>query len=635
MERDDRELRHPLVRRRLLRALGSLGAVGLAGCSGGDSGTPKAGGSSTATETSAPTDTPPQTEERDNETAARTEEPVDVETPEPIEIVVAQDGSGDHQTVQAAVDAAPGSTATEARILIQPGRYKEKLTVPESRPNTTFVGVGDGEVVLTYDDDNEAVGGTSASATVTVEADDFTAWDVTFENTFGRGSQAVALNTDADHAVYANCRFLGHQDTLLADGAGKRQYFSDCRIEGTTDFIFGGATALFENCEVVCLEGASHVTAASTPPSADYGYVFESCEVVGPGAGDDSCDLGRPWKSGANVVYLRSFLGDQIRPAGWQNWNGRGDSAFYAEYDNDGPGYVPEQRVDWAYQLTDAEAAEYTRSNVFGDWNPEVSFVYSGQLVFDGGESVAVSVKIWNPSTSTLEGVDLTLDPPNGDWSVAAANETSFDAIEPGGSNTLTWQVTPPESARGEYDLTVSGGRDALTTTKPVLVVDTSGDTAPIPYALNNGGERAVQIDGLTYEPLTNPDDRKYVTDPSGLGSWALRGADIANTNHDELYWTENSGEDMSFSVTVPNGTYDVTLHFAEIYHSKPGQRIFDVSIQGETVFEKLDLVERVGPKTALTTTVSNVEVTDESLDVSTTTHKDNSKLSGIAIREA
>ncbi|ESP90180.1 pectinesterase family protein [Candidatus Halobonum tyrrellensis] len=293
------------------------------------------------------------------------------------DIVVDGAGDGEFETVGAAVGAVPAFREEETRILVRAGRYDEKLVVPTHKTNVTLVGEGAAETVLTHDDHNgkpDGFGGefgTSGSASAFLFGDGFTARDLTFENDAGRVGQAVAARVDSDRAVFDGCRFVGNQDTLYTHGRGTRQYYRDCRIEGTVDFVFGWATAFFEGCEVVSKGESGYVTAASTPEGEPFGYVFDDCRFVGEGP-DGSVYLGRPWRPHARTVVLNSYLGPHVRPAGWHNWDDpdKEETAFYAEYRNEGPGYAPDERVEWSHQLTDEEAADHTREAVFGGWDP-------------------------------------------------------------------------------------------------------------------------------------------------------------------------------------------------------------------------------------------------------------------------
>jgi pectinesterase len=203
-----------------------------------------------------------------------------------------------------------------------------------------------------------------------VQANDFMAENVTFENAAGyTAGQAVALHVEADRAAFRHCRLLGNQDVLFLALGGTRQYFRDCYIEGTTDFIFGASTAVFDHC-VIRSKKNSFVTAASTPAGQAYGFVFLRCALTADTTLAKKVYLGRPWRPHARVVYVRCQLGRHIAPAGWDNWKNPANekTAYYAEYRSAGPGANPAARVPWARQLTAQEAKRYTLQEILGDW---------------------------------------------------------------------------------------------------------------------------------------------------------------------------------------------------------------------------------------------------------------------------
>ena len=296
------------------------------------------------------------------------------------DFVVAKDGSGDFKTVQEAINAIPDFRKKTTTIFIKNGVYKEKLILPGSKNLVKFLGESADKTILTYDDYNQKKNifgeekGTSGSSSFYVFGDDFTAENITFENSSGPVGQAVAIWVAGDKARFINCRFLGFQDTLYTYGAGSRQYYYKCYIEGTVDFIFGSATAVFEDCDIFAKK-QGYITAASTPDSVKFGYVFLNCRIRGD-APDKSFYLGRPWRPFAKTVFINCDLGKIIKPEGWDHWGKESNkqTAYYAEYQNSGPGYKPKQRVGWSHQLTHGQAKEYTLENIFRDWNPKITF---------------------------------------------------------------------------------------------------------------------------------------------------------------------------------------------------------------------------------------------------------------------
>lgn len=293
------------------------------------------------------------------------------------DFTVAADGSGDFTTVQAAINAVPDMRAARTYIHIKPGVYKEKLTLPANKTNISFVGDEVTGTILTYDDyasKKNRFGeniGTSGSSSFFIYGDGFSAENITFENAAGPVGQAVAVRIDGDKVSFRNCRFLGFQDTLYPHGDRSRQYYKNCYIEGTVDYIFGFSVCYFEDCTMFC-KTSGYVTAASTPQGNKYGFVLKNCSIEGSAPEGSFC-LGRPWRPFANVVYLDCRLSKVIHPKGWDNW-GKTDNektAFYAEYNSKGEGAKIQTRVGWAKQLTKEQADTYSRAAVLGDWDPD------------------------------------------------------------------------------------------------------------------------------------------------------------------------------------------------------------------------------------------------------------------------
>jgi pectinesterase len=199
-----------------------------------------------------------------------------------------------------------------------------------------------------------------------VEGNDFFAKNLTIQNTSGEVGQAVALNVNADRAFFFNCTFLGNQDTLYTSGEGTKNYFSNCYIEGTTDFIFGDATVLFENCEIHSKKD-SYITAASTPQGIAFGYVFKGCKLTAA-EGVGQVYLGRPWRIYAKTVFMNCEMDKHIQPQGWENWSKpeAEKTAFYAEYNCKGPGFQPQKRVLWSHQLNKKESEKYSKEVILG-----------------------------------------------------------------------------------------------------------------------------------------------------------------------------------------------------------------------------------------------------------------------------
>lgn len=318
--------------------------------------------------------------------------------PECKSLTVSADGSGDFASIGEALNCLDHFPEGPARIYIKTGVYRERLHV--RRPYLTMEGEDPFSTVVTWDYgadmlmEDKTRRGTFRSYTALIDTHDFTADNICFENSAGPGEkagQALALYVDGDHILFRECRILGHQDTLFtgplppkeiekngfagpkqnAPRINGRQYYKDCFIRGDIDFIFGSATAYFENCELFSLdinkEVNGYVTAASTPRGQDFGYVFESCRFTG-NCPDESVYLGRPWRNFARTILLNCWLGPHISRQGWHDWGKEEahDTALYAEYNSRGPGSVQTCRPAWTILLNREQAGKYTKDNVLG-----------------------------------------------------------------------------------------------------------------------------------------------------------------------------------------------------------------------------------------------------------------------------
>jgi len=300
----------------------------------------------------------------------------------PTHLTVAQDGSGNYKTIQEAVNAMHDFSQERVTIFIKKGVYHEKLVIPSWKTNISLIGESRDSTIITNDDysgkpfpgGKDEMGNdkfrTFNSYTVIVKGNDFRAENLTIQNTAGRVGQAVALHVEGDRCVIQNCNLLGNQDTLYVGIDSSRQYYYNCFIQGTTDFIFGPATVIFEKCTIKSLIN-SYITAASTTPHQSYGFVFLNCDLIADTAAK-KVFLGRPWRPYAKVVYINTRMGDHINPVGWDNWRNAENekTAYYAEYNCSGPGANTSARVPWSHQLTKSEAKQYTMDNIFGDWKP-------------------------------------------------------------------------------------------------------------------------------------------------------------------------------------------------------------------------------------------------------------------------
>jgi pectinesterase len=334
-------------------------------------------------------------------------------------LVVAADGSGQYKTVQEAINAVPQNTRFDnpAIIHIKPGIYKELIYVQHEKRFVHLVGEDPEKTVLTFNLNANMIGvdgkiiSTFRTPSTFIDADDFTVENITFENSAGPVGQALAIRVDGDRVVFRNCRFLGWQDTILINRG--RQYFENCYITGHVDFIFGAATAFFENCHIHVLRDG-YITAASTPPQQQFGFVFSHCRITGePSA---KAFLGRPWRPYASTIFLNTEMSEVIRPEGWNNWNQseREKTSRYAEFGSTGAGAKLNERVKWGKRLTEAEAKSITLQKVLSgpdNWNPKTGTTSFTNMI----AAAQTTIVLWPdgaPGAVGTEPVDVpTLTP--------------------------------------------------------------------------------------------------------------------------------------------------------------------------------------------------------------------------------
>lgn len=283
------------------------------------------------------------------------------------DLVVAKDGSGDFFTLGEAISALPDFSRDTTRLLVRGGTYYEKVSIPASKRRVKLQGEGAECTKITYDayaSERDRFGrerGTSGSSTLYFGGDDWLVEGITFENAAGPVGQAVAVQCIGDCITFRHCRFLGWQDTLYLYGVGNRDgetvshnssyRFEECYIEGSTDFIFGSAEALFVGCEIHS-KADSYITAASTCRGQARGFRFVGCRLTAAD-GVTRCYLGRPWRSYAQTTFEECWLGEHIAPEGWHNWSKpeAERTVRYREIGSMGPGADPEGRVAWAETL--------------------------------------------------------------------------------------------------------------------------------------------------------------------------------------------------------------------------------------------------------------------------------------------
>ncbi|WP_231425285.1 MULTISPECIES: pectinesterase family protein [Pedobacter] len=298
-------------------------------------------------------------------------------------ITVAKDGTADFQTIQSAVNSVRDHLQGKVTIKVSDGIYHEKLVIPAWKKNIRILGANKDRTIITGDDysgkdfptkdfTGNSKYSTYTSYTVLIQGNDCTLENLTIENTAGKVGQAVALAIEADRFRAISCNILGNQDTLYCSKDG-RNYFKSCLIAGTTDFIFGEATAVFQHCVIESLAN-SYITAASTTPQQPYGFVFFDCELIAK-AGVGKVYLGRPWRPYARTVFIRTKMGAHITAEGWHPWPGDAEfpnkerTAYYREYQNSGPGADGGGRVPWSKSLSKSDLKVYEMNKIFRGWN--------------------------------------------------------------------------------------------------------------------------------------------------------------------------------------------------------------------------------------------------------------------------
>ncbi|GMH04132.1 hypothetical protein Nepgr_005971 [Nepenthes gracilis] len=306
-------------------------------------------------------------------------------------LTVAKDGSGNFTAIMDAVNFATNNSDYRTIIYVREGVYEENVEIPSYKTNVFLL--GDGSNVTVVAGNRSVADGwtTFRSATVAVSGDGFLARDMSFENRAGpEKHQAVALRVNADLAAVYRCTIIGFQDTLYVHSF--RQFYRECEVYGTIDFIFGNAAVVFQASNIVSrmpLPGQFTVVTAQSRNTLDEntGISIQNCSIIATddlyaASGSVKSYLGRPWKVYSTTVYLESYIDDFIDPSGWANWSGdQGlDTLYYGEYDNSGPGSGTDGRVSWpGYHVMDYDAAaNFTVSQfITGDeWLGSTSFPY-------------------------------------------------------------------------------------------------------------------------------------------------------------------------------------------------------------------------------------------------------------------
>nr|GMC77398.1 pectinesterase/pectinesterase inhibitor U1 [Ipomoea batatas] len=309
------------------------------------------------------------------------------------DVVVAADGSGNYRTVSEAVARAPERSSRRYVIRIKAGVYRENVDVPSRKTNLMFIGDGRINTIITANRNVVDGSTTFNSATVAVVGAGFLARDITFQNSAGPAKhQAVALRVGSDLSAFYRCGVIAYQDSLYVHS--NRQFFVNCYVAGTIDFIFGNSAVVLQDCDIHARRPGpkqkNMVTAQGrSDPNQNTGIVIQKCRI---GATSDLKDhqmefptfLGRPWKEYSRTVVMQSSITDVIDPAGWHIWDGNFalNTLVYREYKNTGAGAGTSRRVNWkGFKVitSSSEAASYTPGAFIagGNWLSGTGFPFS------------------------------------------------------------------------------------------------------------------------------------------------------------------------------------------------------------------------------------------------------------------
>ncbi|CAN7089660.1 unnamed protein product [Brassica rapa subsp. narinosa] len=359
------------------------------------------------------------------------------------DMVVAQDGSGQYKTINEALRNVPKKNNATFVVHIKSGTYKEYVQVNRTMPNLVFIGDGPTKSIISGNKSFKDGITTYRTATVAIIGDNFIAKNMGFENTAGAlNYQAVAVRVLSDESIFYNCRFDGYQDTLYAHS--HRQFYRDCTITGTIDFLFGDAAAVFQNCTLLVRKPLANQACPITAhgrkdPRESTGFVLQGCTIAGEAdylavKETSKAYLGRPWKEYSKTIIMETFIPDFIPGEGWSPWQGNFglDTLFYSEVRNTGPGAAVANRVTWPgiKKLSEEEIVEYTPAKYIqgDDWIPGKGVPYTPGFFAGNGSATGAG----------------------------SSNSTTTGSSEPGSTNSTTGSDSPA-AAPGASPVTESG----------------------------------------------------------------------------------------------------------------------------------------------------------------------------------
>lgn len=313
------------------------------------------------------------------------------------DIIVSKDGNGTYKTITEAIKKAPEHSNRRTIIYVRAGKYEEKnLKVGRKKTNLMFIGDGKGKTVISGGKSVQDNVTTFHTASFAATGAGFIARDMTFENWAGPSKhQAVALRVGADHSVIYRCSVIAYQDTLYVHS--QRQFYRECDVYGTVDFIFGNAAVVFQNCTLyarkpMALQKNTITAQNRKDPNQNTGISIHACRILPApdlqaSNGSFATYLGRPWKMYSRTVYMMSYIGVHVHPHGWLEWNATFalDTLYYGEYMNYGPGAAVGQRIQWpGYRVIKSatEASKFTVAQfIYGSsWLPSTGVAFLAGL---------------------------------------------------------------------------------------------------------------------------------------------------------------------------------------------------------------------------------------------------------------
>ncbi len=489
------------------------------------------------------------------------------------DIIVAKDGTGKFTTVQAAVDSVPANNTKQVIIYVKNGTYQEVVTI--RKDNIYLIGESNTGTKITFGNyagklkTDGTTYGTSGSASFYLYGKNSILENILIENSFDEntntdGKQAVAAYIQGDRNIIRNCVFTGNQDTLYANGG--RQYYINCKIVGDTDFIFGGATAVFDNCEIVSTVRGGYVTAASTDIS-NYGYLFLNCKLTSD-APANSTYLGRPWRPNAYVVYKTCYLGAHINKNGWTTMSGNlPENARLFEYKNTGPGAVVNSS---RRQLTDANALEFTAENLLkgtDNWNPVASVKPTSTPTITLKPTPVPTQKPTDVPTMTSTATSKPT--PESGYSIyqaenAAYNQAVYETKNSGYTGTgyvnydnvaggyIEWSVIVPASTKVRLNFRYANG---------------TTNNRPMEIKVND----APAVGSMDFTPT---------------GSWTTW-----NENSTDIYLTKGINTIRAVSLTAEGGPNIDYMEVSEIKNTPTPSNYVNADLNGDKVINMADII--------------------------------------------